>query len=131
MENGKLFRTTLKRSEVVMIFFHRKSSFGTVGGWRFLYLQMRFSQNNFHHELLPHRRFQLSQFCIDGHKISPVYSIMTDNLTLFRLGFFAPSPPPPLRFLKTIEDIDLKLTPLIKRREINLLLLSYLSCDVT
>ena len=39
--------------------------------------------------------------------------------------------PPPLRFLKTIKDRDLKLTPLIKRREINLLLLSYLSCDVT
>ena len=37
----------------------------------------------------------------------------------------------PLRFLKTIKDIDMKLTPLIKRREINLLLLSYLSCDVT
>ena len=28
------------------------------------------------------------------------------------------------RFLKTIKDIDMKLTPLIKRREINLLLLS-------
>ena len=28
-------------------------------------------------------------------------------------------------------DIDMKLTPLIKGREINLLLLSYLSCDVT
>ena len=40
-------------------------------------------------------------------------------------------PPPPLHFLKTIEDIDMKPTPLIKRREINLLLLSYLSCDVT
>ena len=39
--------------------------------------------------------------------------------------------PPPLRFLKAIKDIDMKLTPLIKRREINLLLLSYLSCDVT
>ena len=39
--------------------------------------------------------------------------------------------PPPLRFLKTIKDIDMKLTPLIKRREINLLLLSYLNCDVT
>ena len=37
----------------------------------------------------------------------------------------------PLRFLKTIKDIDMKVTPLIKRREINLLLLSYLSCDVT
>ena len=30
-----------------------------------------------------------------------------------------------------VKDIDMKLTPLIKRREINLLLLSYLSCDVT
>ena len=38
---------------------------------------------------------------------------------------------PPLRFSKTIKDIDMKLTPLIKRREINLLLLLYLSCDVT
>ena len=37
----------------------------------------------------------------------------------------------PLRFLKTIKDTDMKLTPLIKRREINLLLLSYLSSDVT
>ena len=37
----------------------------------------------------------------------------------------------PLHFLKSIKDIDMKLTPLIKRREINLLLLSYLSCDVT
>ena len=73
------------------------------------------------------------------------------SLTLFRLGFFWPSldctggvggggggggggegvkrhPPP---FLKTIEDIDMKLTPLIKHREINLLLLSYLIYDVT
>ena len=49
-------------------------------GGGFLYLQMRFSQNNFHHELLPHRRFQLSQFCIYGHKISQGSSIMTDNL---------------------------------------------------
>ena len=38
---------------------------------------------------------------------------------------------PPLRFLKTIKYIDMKLTPLIKRRKINLLLLSYFSCDVT
>ena len=45
-------------------------------------------------------------------------------------GLFAPSPPP-LHFLKTIEDINMKLTPLIKQREINLLLLSYLCCDVT
>ena len=42
-----------------------------------------------------------------------------------------PPPPPPNRCLKLIKDIDMKLTPLIKRREINLLLLSYLSCDVT
>ena len=40
-------------------------------------------------------------------------------------------PPPPLHFLKTIEDIDMKLTPLIKRLELNLLLLSYLRSDVT
>ena len=39
--------------------------------------------------------------------------------------------PPPLSFLNTIKDLDMKLTPLIKRREINLLLLTYLSCDVT
>ena len=60
-------------------------------------------------------------------------------LTLFRLGFFGhpwtggwrQTPPPPLHFLKTIEDIDMKLTTLIKCREINPLLLSYLSCDVT
>ena len=38
--------------------------------------------------------------------------------------------PPPLHFLKAMEEIDMKLTPLIKRREINLLLLSYLSCAV-
>ena len=41
---------------------------------------MCFSQNNFHHKLLPHRRFQLLKFCIYGHKISQGYSIMTDNL---------------------------------------------------
>ena len=51
-----------------------------VGGWVFLYLQMRFSQNSFHHELLPHRKFQLSKFCIYGHKISQGYSIMINNL---------------------------------------------------
>ena len=39
--------------------------------------------------------------------------------------------PTPLCFLKTIKDIDMKLTPLIKRCEINLLLLSYLNCDIT
>ena len=60
-------------------------------------------------------------------------------LTLFRLGIFGrpwtgggvKRPPPPyLRFFKTIKDIDMKPIPLIKRREINLLLLSFLSCDV-
>ena len=51
-----------------------------MAGGRFLYLQMRFSQNNFYHELLPHRGFQISKFCICGHKISQGYSIMTDNL---------------------------------------------------
>ena len=45
-----------------------------------------FSQNNFHHELLPHKRFQLSKFCIYGHEISQGYSIMTDNLK--RAGIF-------------------------------------------
>ena len=43
-------------------------------------------------------------------------------------GVVSNAPPP---FLKTIEGRDMKLIPLIKRREINLLLLSYLSCDVT
>ena len=61
-------------------------------------------------------------------------------LTLFRLGFFGrpwtgggegQGQTPPLHFLKSIKDIDMKLTPLIKRREINPLLLSYLSCEVT
>ena len=57
----------------------------------FLYLQMRFSQNNFHHELLPHRRFQLTKFCIYGHKISQGYSVhvMADNLN--RAGVFRKS----------------------------------------
>ena len=40
-------------------------------------------------------------------------------------------PPPPLHFFKSLEDIDMKLTPLIKRLELNLLLLSYLRSDVT
>ena len=52
-------------------------------------MQMHFSQNNFHHELLPHRRFQLSQFCIYGHKVSQGYSVMTDNLK--RAGIFRKS----------------------------------------
>ena len=61
------------------IFFNRKSSFsGRVGV--FCIFKCVFSQNNFHHELLPHRRFQLSQLCIYGHKILQSYSIMTDNL---------------------------------------------------
>ena len=38
---------------------------------------------------MPHRRFQLSQFCIYGHKISQGYSIMTDNLK--RAGIFRKS----------------------------------------
>ena len=37
----------------------------------------------------------------------------------------------PWTFSKTIEEIDMKLTPLIKRREIILLLLSFLGCDIT
>ena len=37
----------------------------------------------------------------------------------------------PLHFLKTIEDIDINLIPLIERHELNLLLLSYLNYDVT
>ena len=67
--------------------------------------------------------------------------ITKDNkirLTLFRLGFFGRpwtggggGGGVRFRFLKTIKDIDMKVTPLIKRREINPLLLSYLSCDVT
>ena len=48
------------------------------------------------------------------------------------VGGVNPPPPPPsiLHFLKTTEEINMKLAPLNKRREINLLLLSYLSCDV-
>ena len=42
-----------------------------------------------------------------------------------------PPPHPSLLFLKTTKDIEMKLTPLIECREINLLLLSYLSFDVT
>ena len=51
-------------------------------------------------------------------------------LNLIQTGLFWPSldlggggasnDPPPLRFLKTVKDVDMKLTPLIKRREINL-----------
>ena len=58
------------------------------------------------------------------------------QLTLFRLGFFGVpwtegvASNDLLHFSKSIEGIDIKLIPLIKRREINLLLLSYLSCDV-
>ena len=37
-------------------------------------------------ERFPHRRFQLSNFCIYGHKISQGHSIMTDNLK--RAGIF-------------------------------------------
>ena len=40
-------------------------------------------------ECFPHRRFQLSKFCIYGHKISQGYSIMTDNLK--RAGIFRKS----------------------------------------
>ena len=62
-------------------------------------------------------------------------SVIDGPLTLFRLGFFGRPwtgwGDAPLRFLKTIKNIDMKLTPLIKRHEIHLLLLSYLSCDVT
>ena len=43
----------------------------------------------------------------------------------------ASNAPPPLRFLNTIKDIDMKFTSLIKRHVINPLVLSYLSCDVT
>ena len=60
------------------------------------------------------------------------------NLTLFRLGFFGRpwtggkgASNAPLHFLKTMEDINMKLSPIIKRRKIDLLLLSYLSCDFT
>ena len=61
------------------------------------------------------------------------------TLTLFRLGFFGVpwtggggvKRLPLLHFLKTIDGIDMKLIALIKRREINLLLLLNLSCDVT
>ena len=54
------------------------------------------------------------------------YSVYT--LTLFRLSFSGrpglgggvKRRPPLLRFLKTIKDIDMKLTTLIKRREVNI-----------
>ena len=71
-----------------------------------------------------------------------IYSAYTNRLCasinpiqtgLFRssLGWGRQTPrPSPLRFLKTVKDIDMKLTPLIKRHEINLLLLSHLSCAV-
>ena len=65
-------------------YFPRYSLTGSrvlVGGWGFSVSSNAFSQNNFHRELLPHKRLQLSQFCIYGHKlISQGYSIMTDNL---------------------------------------------------
>ena len=38
--------------------------------------------------------------------------------------------PPSINFLKTIEGIDMELIPLIKRRQVNLVLLSSHSCDV-
>ena len=60
---------------------------------------MRFSQNNFHHDLLPHRRFQLSKF-IYGHKISQDNSIRTDNLKL--AGIFRKS----LYFFSTVSVLD-------------------------
>ena len=41
-------------------------------------------------ERFPYRRFQLSKFCIYGHKISQGYSIMTDNLK--RAGIFLRCP---------------------------------------
>ena len=61
------------------IFFHPEVEFWWAGGV-FCIFKCVFSRNYFHHELLPHRRFQLSKFCIYGHKISQGYSIMTDNL---------------------------------------------------
>ena len=63
--------------------------------------------------------------------------VLGDGLTLFILGFLwrpwtgGGASNAPLHFSKTVEDIDMKLTPLIKRREIILVLLSFLSCDVT
>ena len=72
--------------------------------------------------------------------IQQQFSIFCDEFNPIQTGLFWPSldlgggggrqTPHPLRFLKTIKDIDMKLTPLIKRRETNLLLVSYLSCDV-
>ena len=62
---------------------------------------------------------------------------MCGALTLFRLGFFGVpwngggASNAPLHFLKTIEGIDMELLPIIKHHEINLLLLSHLSCDIT
>ena len=98
-----------KRFKIKQIFFRyleyfpRYSLTGSrvlVGRWGFLYLQMCFSQNNFHHELQPHRRFQLSQFCIYGHKISQGYSIMSGNLK--RAGIFRKS----IYFFFTVSVLD-------------------------
>ena len=65
--HNKSFKRKQKSFRYLEIFFHRKLSFGGWVGGGFLYLQMHFSQNNFHHELLPHGRFQLSHFCIYGY----------------------------------------------------------------
>ena len=69
----------------------------------------------------------------DFSVIDGVYQPYSDwaFLAVPGLGGGASNASPPLRFLKTIKYIDMKLTPLIKRRKINLLLLSYFSCDVT
>ena len=69
--------------------------------------------------------------------IQQQFSIFCDEFNPIQTGIFGhpwtrgggAQTPHPLRFLKTIKDIYMKLTPLIKRRETNLLLLSYLSCD--
>ena len=64
----------------------------------------RISQTNtravFPIERFPHRRFQLSKFCIYGHQISQGYSIMTDNLK--RAGIFRKS----VYFFFTVSVLD-------------------------
>ena len=87
---------------------------------------------------LHQKQIKVAKFEDSLEQIMEKTKILPDYLTLFRLGFFGRPwtggggrQMPPLRFFKTIKDIDMKLTPLIKCREVNLLLLSYLSCDVT
>ena len=89
----------------------------------------------------PDRQAQAQPLYLKGNALTWLtiptqnYSTLLSHLTLFRLGFFFGVPGlgggGGIHFSKTIEDINMKLTPLINRREIILLLLSFFSCDVT